>query len=81
MRCILNANISTVTLKKYLSVLEQTYMIRLLQPFESNVKKRLITSPKVYLRDSGLLHTLLDLKQYDQLLGHGQNGASSEIWE
>lgn len=53
------ADISTPTLNKYLAVLEQTIMIRLLQPSARNLKKRLIKSPKVYLRDSGILHALL----------------------
>ena len=72
------ADISIPTLKKYLAILEQTYMIRLLQPSETNLKKRLIKSPKIYLRDSGILHTLLDIEKYDSLLAHPIAGAS---WE
>ena len=71
-------DISVPTLKKYLAILEQTYMIRLLSPCETNLKKRLIKSPKVYIRDSGILHALLDIETYDQLLGHPVCGAS---WE
>ncbi|MBT4088607.1 MAG: DUF4143 domain-containing protein, partial [Deltaproteobacteria bacterium] len=71
-------DISIPTLKKYLAILEQTYMIRLLQPSETNLKKRLIKSPKIYLRDSGILHTLLDIEKYDSLLAHPIAGAS---WE
>ena len=44
-------DVTQQTLKKYLAILEQTYMIRFLQPFEANIKKRLIKSPKVYIRD------------------------------
>ena len=72
------ADISIPTLKKYLSILEQTYMIRLLPPAEANLKKRLIKSPKIYLRDSGILHALLDIEQYDFLLSNPMAGAS---WE
>ena len=71
-------DVSVPTLKKYLAVLEQTYMIRLLPPCEANLKKRLIRSPKVYVRDSGILHALLEIERYDQLLGHPLVGAS---WE
>ena len=72
------AHITPKTLKKYLALLEQTYMIRLLPPCETNLKKRLIKAPKIYIRDTGLLHTLLDIESYDQLLGHPVLGAS---WE
>jgi hypothetical protein len=71
-------DISIPTLKKYLSILEQTYMVRLLPPAETNLKKRLIKSPKIYLRDSGILHALLDVAQYDALLANPIAGAS---WE
>ncbi|NNG02156.1 MAG: DUF4143 domain-containing protein [Desulfobacteraceae bacterium] len=53
-------------------------MIRLLQPAETNLKKRLIKPPKNYLRDSGILHALLDIEQYDSLLSNPIAGAS---WE
>lgn len=72
------ADISIPTLKKYLSILEQTYMVRLLPPAEANLKKRLIKSSKIYLRDSGILHALLDIEQYDFLLSNPMAGAS---WE
>ncbi len=72
------ADLSIPTLKKYLAVLEQTYMIRLLPPFETNLKKRLIKSPKLYLRDSGILHAFLEIETYDYLLANPVAGAS---WE
>jgi len=72
------ADISIPTLKKYLAVLEQTYMVRMLPPTESNLKKRLIKSPKVYLRDTGILHALLEIETYDYLLANPIAGAS---WE
>ncbi len=72
------ADISIPTLKKYLAILEQTYMVCMLPPAASNLKKRLIKSPKVYLRDSGILHALLHIDRYDDLLANPIAGAS---WE
>lgn len=71
-------DISIPTLKKYLAVLKQTYMIRMLPPATPNLKKRLVKSPKIYLRDSGILHALLDIEAYDYLLANPVAGAS---WE
>ena len=71
-------DLSVPTLKNYLGVLEQTYMVRLLPPFETNLKKRLVRSPKIYLRDSGILHALLEIENFDRLLAHPQVG---ESWE
>lgn len=68
------------TIKKYLDIMTQTYMVRVLSPLGVNIKKRLVKSPKVYLRDSGLLHTLLELPQLENLLGHPNAGASWEGW-
>ena len=71
-------DLSVPTVRKYLAVLEQTYLLRLLAPFESNLKKRLVRSPKVYLRDSGILHCLLEIENFDHLLAHPVVG---ESWE
>jgi predicted AAA+ superfamily ATPase len=71
-------DLSVPTLKRYLGVLEQTYMVRLLAPFDANLKKRLVRSPKIYLRDSGVLHALLEIVDFDHLLAHPQVG---ESWE
>ena len=65
-------------LQQLLAVLEQTFMLRRLPPLEANLSKRLVRSPKLYLRDSGLLHSLLGIETYDDLLGHPQAG---ESWE
>ncbi|MEJ2663489.1 MAG: ATP-binding protein [Spirochaetia bacterium] len=62
----------------YLELLAKTFMIRILPPFKSNMKKRLVKSPKIYIRDSGILHSLLRIEDFDALLGHPQCGAS---WE
>jgi len=64
--------------KKYLAILEQTFMVRLLPPATPNLKKRLVKAPKLYLRDSGVLHALLDIDGYDNLLAHPIAGGS---WE
>ena len=66
------------TLKKYIYILEQTYMVRILEPMENNLKKRLVKSPKFYVRDSGIAHNLLDIENFDELLSRPQLGAS---WE
>ncbi|AQQ72134.1 hypothetical protein SMSP2_02515 [Limihaloglobus sulfuriphilus] len=64
--------------RRYLDILEETFMIRQLQPFFSNLKKRLVKSPKVYIRDSGLLHSLLNISSYDDLC---TNPVLGESWE
>jgi len=62
--------LSHTSIRSYLDLLAQTFMIRVLSPFETNVKKRLIKAPKVYIRDSGILHGLLKLVSFDDVLGH-----------
>lgn len=66
------------TVAHYLDILEKAYMVRRLQPFAANVKKRLVKTPRVYLRDSGLVHRLLRIDDMDMLSGHPIRGAS---WE
>lgn len=68
------------TARRYLDMLEDTFMVRQLQPLHANLKKRLIKSPKVYLRDAGLLHALLGIAAHEQLLGHPVAGASWAGW-
>ena len=70
--------VSHHTVKNYMGILERTFMLRILQPFYSNIKKRLIKSPKIYFRDSGLLHTLLAIADHNDLLSHPGYGSS---WE
>lgn len=55
-------------------------MVRRLPPLHANLSKRLVKSPKIYLRDSGLLHALLGLRSLDDLAGHPVVGASWEGW-
>lgn len=70
--------VSPPTAKYYLDILEETFIVRQLLPFYPNIKKRIVKSPKVYLRDSGLLHTLFSISGKEELLGHPVAGHS---WE
>ena len=71
-------DVSSHTVKHYIDILEQTFVLRVLRPYHSNNKKRLIKSPKIYIRDTGLLHTLLRVEEMNELLGHPGVGASFE---
>lgn len=66
------------TIRRYLDALTDALMVRQLQPWFMNTSKRLVRSPKVYLRDSGVLHRLLQIDDHEQLLNHPKVGAS---WE
>ena len=66
------------TVARYVDLLADLFLVRLLPPFHANVRKRLVKSPKVYVRDSGLVHALLRLDDEDAVLGHPVAGAS---WE
>ena len=70
--------INDKTARSYLDILTQTYMIHQLQPWYENIQKRQVKSPKIYFRDTGLLHSLLDLRDFYTVTGHPQVGAS---WE
>lgn len=70
--------ISDVTVKKYLDILTGTFMIRQLQPWLENIKKRKIKKPKIYFRDSGIFHRLLLLPSDESIETHPKLGAS---WE
>ena len=72
--------VSVPTVGHYLDLLEATFMVRRLLPLEVNLKKRLVKSPKVYVRDSGLLHCWLGISSELQLQGHPQLGVSWEGW-
>ena len=72
--------VSHPTIRKYLDIMEQTFMVRLLPPLMTNIKKRLVKTPKVYLRDTGVLHALLEVENIEDLLGHPIAGASWEGW-
>lgn len=70
--------VSHHVMRRYLDVLESTFMVRILRPWEANIKKRQVKSPKVYLRDSGLLHAFLEVESATDLERHPKIGAS---WE
>lgn len=72
--------VTAPTTRRYLDILQDTFIIRQLQPYYANIKKRLVKSPKVYFRDSGLLHTLLRITDFEQLSGTPHAGASFEGW-
>ena len=70
--------IGETSVRRYLDLLEAVYMVRQLQPWHQNLKKRQVKSPKVYIRDSGLLHQLLGIRTLPELFSHPKCGAS---WE
>lgn len=70
--------LSDKTVRSYLDILTSTFMIRQLQPWHENLSKRQVKAPKIYFRDSGLLHNLLNIPDYYSLTGNPRLGAS---WE
>ncbi len=70
--------VSHTTVRTYVDILVQTFMVRLLSPYHNNYGKRLIKSPRVYLRDSGILTGILKIDSKDELFSHPVFGAS---WE
>jgi predicted AAA+ superfamily ATPase len=70
--------LSDKTVRGYLDILSGAFMIRQLQPWYVNMSKRQVRAPKIYLRDSGLLHSLLNIQDMNNLFGHPKVGAS---WE
>ena len=71
-------SVSATTVTRYIDLLVDLLLVRRLKPFHANTGKRLVKSPKVYVRDSGLLHALLGIEDYNELAGHPVVGAS---WE
>ena len=70
--------VSDMTVRRYLDILEGTFMVRVLQPWHINIRKRLVKRPKLYFRDTGLLHALLAIRSSRDLASHPKLGAS---WE
>lgn len=66
------------TVKNYLDILTGTFMVRVLEPWFENIQKRQVKSPKIYFRDSGIFHTLLNINSDDELYNNPKAGAS---WE
>jgi predicted AAA+ superfamily ATPase len=73
-----NLEVDGKTVSTYLDLLVDLMLVRRLEPWHENVKKRLVKSPRFYVRDSGILHRLLDINDYDGLLSHPVLGKS---WE
>lgn len=73
-----NIEVTGVTIARYLDLMVDLLLVRRLKPYTVNVGKRLVRSPKIYVRDSGLTHALLNIKSYNELLGHPVVGGS---WE
>jgi len=71
-------SISVPTVNRYLNFFEDAFLIRRLRPWEINAKKRLVKSPKIYIRDTGLLHQLAGVTDFSSLLGNVLIGSS---WE
>jgi uncharacterized protein len=70
--------ISGQTVGRYIDLLVDLFLVRRLMPWHNNIGKRLVRSPKIYVRDSGILHALLNISSIDGLLGHPVVGTS---WE
>ena len=69
---------SSVTIKSYIDLLASTYMVEIIQPWISNLGKRLVKAPKIYIADSGITCALLNIHSFDELSGHPVFGA---VWE
>lgn len=72
--------VSHHTVRRYVEVLEQTFLVRRLPPYFRNIGKRLVKAPKLYLRDTGLLHHLLNIASLSELDQHPSRGASWETF-
>ncbi len=70
--------VSDMTIRRYLDILAGTFMVRLLQPWHANIGKRLVKRPKLYVRDTGLLHALMSVTSERDLAAYNRLGAS---WE
>lgn len=69
---------SEITARRYLDILSGAYMVRILPPWFENIRKRQVKAPKIYIRDTGILHALLQLHSMEDLMSHPKFGAS---WE
>ena len=72
--------LSSPTINRYTEIFEGTFILRSLRPYYFNTKKRLVKSPKIYFRDTGILHTLLDIETYDALQSNPYVGHSWEAF-
>jgi len=70
--------VSAVTVKNYIDLLESTFMVDVIPPYFSNLGKRLVKAPKIYITDSGITSSLLELHNFEEMAGHPSFGS---IWE
>lgn len=70
--------VADTTIRHYLDILASTFVVRQLQPWHENISKRQVKAPKIYITDTGILHTLLNIRNKEDLLSHPKVGAS---WE
>ena len=70
--------VSGPTIKKYIHFMADAYLLRILSPFHMNIKKRIVKSPKIYIRDTGILHHMLGISSNNIIDGHAMRGNS---WE
>ncbi len=77
-RLAMGLSVTSPTVSRYIDLLVDLLLVRRLAPFHANTGKRLVKSPKIYVRDSGLVHALLGIAEHDALAGHPVVGAS---WE
>ncbi len=70
--------VSHTTIRNYIELLSETFMVTIIPPYISNIKKRLVKAPKIYLPDHGVLNTLLQIRNFNQLSGHPAMGS---LWE
>ena len=75
-----NLGVDSKTIANYLDLLVDLLLVRRLQPWHKNIGKRLVKSPKIYVRDTGIAHALLNIQSYDQLLSHPTVGSSWEAF-
>lgn len=73
-----NLEVSNTTIARYIDLLVDLLLVRKLPAYSTNVKKRIVKSPRIYVRDSGLIHALLNIANFNELLGHPVVGKS---WE
>ncbi len=73
-----NLDVSQPTIRRYLDLMVDLMLVRRLSPWSNNLNKRLLKSPKIYIRDSGITHALLQIQDFNSLLGHPVQGGS---WE
>jgi predicted AAA+ superfamily ATPase len=73
-----NLSLSVPTIHRYVDILGDLLLLRSLRPWSGNIGKRLVKTPKTYVRDNGLCHALLNIGSLDELLGHPVVGTS---WE